>query len=113
MYPTIETASSDQLRRKEVLDRILECRPVTWQTFDNSDIAFIKVMRFCMVPNEDIYKMYTHVTRYQVGNAFRNKEVDFYQVDPIHLGVSPDDYALFAKMCEDINLKNSENCDII
>lgn len=70
-------------------------------------------MRFCMVPSEDIYKVYTHLTRYQVGNALRNKEVDFSMVDPVHLGVSFEDYELFAKTCEDINLKNSGNCDII
>ena len=101
------------MRRKLVLDTLLARKPLTWNSFDNSDVAYIKLMCFCMVPKQDIFKMYGHISRYQVLNAMKDKKVFYNEFNPSLIGIEQEDYDIFTEMCESINLKNSTSCDII
>lgn len=66
-----------------------------------------------MVPKQDIFKMYGHISRYQVLSAMKDKKVFYNEFNPSRIGIEQEDYDIFTEMCESINLKNSMSCDII
>ena len=96
--PTFDTANENQLRRKYVVDRILECRVLRkFETtrFDIQDKAYIKLLDFCLVDRDMIRKRYATTTQYKISQAYREKKDIIKQFDPMGLDISQEDWQLF------------------
>ena len=96
--PTFDTANENQLRRKYVVDRILECKQL--RKFENihfneQDKAYIKLLDYCLVDRDAIRKIYATTTQYKVSRAYREKKEIIKNFDPAGLDIAQADWELF------------------
>lgn len=101
--PTLETANENQLRRKMVVDRILECkvlRKYDGKMFSEQDTIYMKLLDFCLVDRDAIRKLYCTTTMYKLANAFRKDKEIIKKFDPMQIGIEPEDWALFIEQCK-------------
>lgn len=96
--PTLDTANDNQLRRKMVVDRILEHRVLRkFETtrFDDQDRAYIKLLDYCLVDRDYIRKLYATTTQYKISQAYRAKKEILKKFDPMGLDIEQEDWDLF------------------
>lgn len=93
--PTMETASEEILRRKQVLDTILAAHPLLHFEFNNQDVAYIQLLCFCLVDKEIIYNMYPTSSRYKINVAMRQKDISYTDFDASELSIDDKDWQLF------------------
>lgn len=95
--PSIEHITEEQKVRKYVVDRILECKPITRNEamFNDADIAYIKLMDWCLVDREKIKAVYYNISPYKVSRAFRDNKVTFVQFDPKLIGLTEEEFSIF------------------
>lgn len=95
--PSIEHINEEQKIRKYVVDKILECKPITRNEamFNETDIAYIKLMDFCLVDREQIKAVYYNISPYKIARAFRDNRVTIMQFQPQLLGITEEEYSIF------------------
>lgn len=95
--PTLEHITEEQRIRKYVVDRILECKVITTneRMFNDNDIAYIKLLDFCLVDRDKIRATYYNISQYRISKAFRDKKITFAAFDPYSIGLTQDEYNLF------------------
>ena len=95
--PTFDTANNDQIRRKYVVDRILECKPLLKfesYHFDEQDKAYIKLLDTLLVDRNAIRKLYATTSQYKVSQAYREKAEIIKQFNPAGLEITDEDWQL-------------------
>lgn len=101
--PTLETANENQLRRKMVVDRILECRVLKkydGKMFSEQDTIYMKLLDFCLVDRDRIRQLYRATTQYKISNSFRKDKSIIKNFEPLGLDIQPEDWALFLEQCK-------------
>lgn len=101
--PTLETANDSQLRRKMVVDRILECRILKkydGKMFSEQDTIYMKLLDYCLVDRDKIRRLYRTTTQYKISNSFRKKKEVISNFDPLGLDIQPEDWQLFLEQCK-------------
>lgn len=101
--PTLETANENQLRRKMVLDRILECRVLKkcdGKMFSEQDTIYMKLLDFCLVERDAVRKLYYTTSMYKISAAFRKDKTIICKFDPAGLDISEEDWQLFLEQCK-------------
>ena len=101
--PTLETANENQLRRKMVVDRILECRVLKkydGKMFSEQDTIYMKLLDFCLVDRDQIRKLYRATTQYKISNSFRKEKEIIKNFEPLGLDIQPEDWMLFLEQCK-------------
>ena len=96
--PTFETANDNQIRRKYVIDRILERRKLLkFESFhfDEQDKAYIKLLDYLLVDRDAIRKLYATSSQYKVSQAYREKTEIIKTFNPAGLDISQEDWELF------------------
>lgn len=95
--PTIDHITEDQKIRKYVVDRILECRAITVNDsmFSDVDVAYIKLLDYCLVDREKIRAVYYNVSPYKVSRAFRNSKISLIQFQPQLIGITEEEFTIF------------------
>lgn len=95
--PTIDHITDEQRVRKYVVDRILECRAITLNDsmFNDDDIAYIKLLDYCLVDREKIRAIYYNVSPYKVSRAFRNSKISLTQFQPQLIGITEEEFTIF------------------
>lgn len=96
--PTFDTANEAQIRRKYVVDKILECkqlRKFDSIRFDDQDKAYIKLLDYCLVDRNAIRKIYATTTQYKVSQAYREKKEIIKKFNPAGLDISDSDWESF------------------
>lgn len=96
--PTFDTANDSQMKRKIVVDRILECRHLRKFDsirFDEQDKAYIKILDYCLVDRDAIRKLYATISQYKISQAYRENKSIIKQFDPAGLEIAPEDWQLF------------------
>ena len=94
--PSIDHITEEQRIRKYVVDKILECKPITRNEamFNEADIAYIKLMDFCLVDREKIKAVYYNISPYKIARAFRDNKVTFMQFQPQLIGITEEEYSI-------------------
>lgn len=95
--PTFETANENQIRRKYVIDRVLECRKLLKFEnihFDEQDKAYIKLLDYLLVDRNAIRKIYATTSQYKVSQAYREKAEIIKTFNPAGLDIAPEDWQL-------------------
>lgn len=95
LIPSIDFISEEQKVRKYVVDRILELRQLPTQGFTDQDKAYIKLLEYCLVDKELIYKMYYNVGTYKVAQVLRSKKIVKESFEPELIGLTADEYQTF------------------
>ena len=95
IVPSLDEITEDQIRRKYVVDTILECKELPTQTFCEQDCAYIKLLDFLLVDKEVINKMYYNHSPYKIAQAHRQTDVGMKDFDPSLIGISQEDYDFF------------------
>ncbi len=95
--PSIDHINQEQYVRKYVVDKILECKPINRNDamFNEMDIAYIKLMDYCLVDREKIRAVYYNISPYKIAKAFRNNKVSIADFMPELIGVSEADFKIF------------------
>ena len=101
--PTLETANEHQLKRKMIVDRILECKVLKkydGKMFSEQDTIYMKLLEYCLVDKDKIRQLYRATTQYKISNAFRKDKDIIKKFDPLGIDVQPEDWALFLEQCK-------------
>ena len=101
--PTLETANESQLRRKMVVDRILECRVLKkydGKMFSEQDTIYMKLLDFCLVDRDAVRKLYYTTSMYKLSIAFRKDKKIIKNFDPKGLDIEQEDWDLFLEQCK-------------
>lgn len=94
--PSIAHMTEEQKIRKYVIDTIKECKPlIKDEQFDEIDIAYIKLLDYCLVDREQIQALYYNITPFRITNAFRNKKVGLTAFEPQLIGLTEEEYNIF------------------
>lgn len=95
--PSIDYITEEQRVRKYVIDRILECNPITRNEsmFGEVDIAYIKLLDYCLVDREKVRAIYYNISPYKVARAFRDTKVTITQFQPQLIGLTEEEYSIF------------------
>lgn len=95
--PSIDHITDEQRIRKYVVDKILECKPINRNDamFNDLDIAYIKLMDFCLVDRDKIRAVYYNVAPERIAKAYRNKKVTIMQFQPEFIGITEEEYSIF------------------
>lgn len=95
--PTIDTANEEQLRRKAVIDIILECkilRHFEQIGFCEQDKIYIKLLDYCLVDRDIIRKLYRTTSMYKISKALRLDKDKIKEFDPMGLNIEQEDWEL-------------------
>lgn len=92
MYADLECCEVEltprQQARKDALDKI-----INMPEFITNDYAMvIQVMRFFLVPKEEVYEKFFYVSQKQFGRIWSMKDVDIRMFDSEKIGVSKYDF---------------------
>lgn len=95
--PSIDHITPEQYTRKYVVDKILECKPINHNeaTFNNIDIAYIKLLDYCLVDREQIRSIYYNISPYKVAKAFRDNKISIADFVPQCIGITDEEFKLF------------------
>jgi hypothetical protein len=101
--PTLDTANDNQLRRKMVVDRILECRVLKkcdGKMFSEQDTIYMKLLDFCLVDRDAIRKLYHMTSMYKIAFAVRKDKEIIKNFDPAGIDIEEEDWQLFLEQCK-------------
>lgn len=97
--PSIDSINEEQSTRKYVIDRILELRSLPTIGFTDQDRAYIKLLDYCLVDKEKIYKLYYNVSQYKIAQTFRSNKVTKENFQPQLIGLTDEEYQTFLEKC--------------
>lgn len=72
--PSMDAINQDQMIRKKVVDRLLECRSIPTIEFCDMDRHYIKLLDYMLVDREKIRKLYFNVPQYKIAQVFRSNK---------------------------------------
>jgi hypothetical protein len=81
-----------QSQKVAAVDKILALPELYTSENMNQDIAYMHVLKFFMVDQEDVYNLYFHLSKRQFRNYWRMKDVDILSFDSTMIGVPHDVY---------------------
>lgn len=79
--------TEDQVKRLDVINRILSIPELTTPGTSEQDLYYIQVLKFFMVDKEDVIDLYIHLSKNQVRNYWRKKDVNILKFNSELIGV--------------------------
>lgn len=101
--PTLATANENQLRRKAVIDTILQAKvlkKVDGKMFSESDKQYVKLLDWCLVDRDKIRKLYHTTDMGILAYCWSQKKEFFYEFNPRLLDIEPEDWDLFMEQVQ-------------
>jgi hypothetical protein len=93
--PSMDTINKEQAIRKEVVDKILECKEISTVEFCDQDRAYIKLLDYLLVDREKIRKLYYNISQYKISQVLHSNKYKKEDFNPAFLGISEEDFKLF------------------
>lgn len=101
-FPSIDNITEEQMLRKYVIDRILECRELPFTNFTDQDTAYIQLLNFLLVDKEKIRKLYYNHPQYKINKALINKRVVKEDFQPELIGLTDEEFqTVIPKICKE------------
>lgn len=89
--------SEENRRRLIAAEIILQQRELPSPDFEQ-DVIYIHLLRHFGVPKENIYKLYSHMTKASISRELMRRDIDLFDFKPELLGI--DSYAFFDLMID-------------
>ena len=78
-----------------MIDRILELRQLPTIGFTEQDRTYIKLLDYCLVDKEKIYKLYYNISQYKVAQTLRSNKIKKEDFHPELIGLTNEEYQCF------------------
>lgn len=96
--PTLKFLSIEQKQRLFVLDKMLQLKPLE-KKWGSNDYYYITILKFLLIPREQIYEIYKRAPLKHVAQAHREKAPKLQLLDYTLLGVTSEEYKQFIIGC--------------
>lgn len=96
--PTLKFLSVEQKQRLLVLDKLLRLKPLE-QKWSSNDYYYITILKFLLIPREQIYSIYKHAPQNRVAQAHRELAPKLQELDYTLLGITSEEYKQFIIGC--------------
>ena len=96
--PTLKFLSFEQKQRLLVLDKLLRLKPLG-KKWCSDDYYYITILKFLLVPREQIYSIYKHAPQNRVAQAHRELAPKLQLLNYTLLGVNSEEYKQFIIGC--------------
>jgi len=101
--PTLDTANDNQLRRKAVIDRILQITALKKQegsNFTQNDRIYIRLLEYMLVERDRIKQLYYMIEPYKISSAYRAPTKIVYDFKPEMLEIPQEEWDLLIEQMQ-------------
>lgn len=96
--PTLKFLAFEQKQRLYVLDKMLQLKPLE-KKWGSNDYYYITILKFLLIPREQIYDIYKHAPLKHVAQAHREKTPILQLLDYTLLNITSEEYKQFIVGC--------------
>lgn len=83
--------SEEQKKRLDAVNRILSCKDIFTENFDQ-EIIYMKLLRFFLVSKDDIYNLYNYISKRRINTYLVMKKLEIKDFDASLLGIEQEVY---------------------
>jgi hypothetical protein len=85
--------TEEQKVRLETLKKILAAPELMISGTSEQDLIYIHVLRFFGMNKDEVYNLYFHLSKKQLGNYWMKADVNILKFNPRLIGIEPREYA--------------------